>query len=471
MYKLSAIEIAKGIKNKEFSLDKVLDTFSSRIKSANPKYNAVVSLFDEPIIPENKDAEFFGVPILIKDNMCIKGKEMTCASKILKGYVAPYDAHVIAKLKKAGFVILGTANMDEFAFGSSCETSCYGPAKNPWNDEYVPGGSSGGSAASVGLGFSPVSLGSDTGGSIRQPASFCGVVGLKPTYARVSRYGLAAFGSSLDQIGPFSRYISDAAALLNVIAGKDKYDSTSSSREVEDYTKFLDADIKGIKIGIPKEFFIKGLDKEVQEKIEEVKSVLKTKGAIFEDISLPHTEYAVSVYYIIASSEASTNLSRYDGVRYGNRQKADDLLNLYKKTKKEGFGEEAKRRIMLGTFSLSSGYYDAYYLKAQKVRTLIKRDFEKVFKAYDAILTPTSPTPPFKIGEKTQDPLSMYLSDIYTISSNLAGVPAISIPCGFTENKLPVGFQLISDYFKEGTLFKIGYSYQSETTWHKEYPE
>ena len=479
LHKLSGLTISKKIKAGELSVKETADYFINRINTIDKDYNSVVKLFDQPIMPEKEtDSPLYGVPVLIKDNMNIQDQPLTCASKILKGYVAPYDAHVIEKIKSAGMVILGTVNMDEFAFGSSCETSCYGPTRNPWNNKYVPGGSSGGSAAAVGLGLVPITLGSDTGGSIRQPAAFCGVTGLKPTYGRVSRFGLVAFGSSLDQIGPFSRDISDSAAMLSVIAGKDNRDSTSADIAIDEYMT-LQSDVKGLKIGIPKEYFVDGLDDIVKQQIEKVKEFYQNKGAEIVEVSLPHTEYAVPVYYILASSEASTNLSRFDGIRYGDRKEAEELLDTYRSTRSQGFGAEAKRRIMLGTFSLSSGYYDAYYGKAQKVRTLIKQDFEKVFEKCDLLLTPTAPTPPFEIGSKSEDPISMYLSDIFTIPASLAGVPALSVPCGFTPMqdvgqacaKLPVAFQLIGNYFEEKKLFNTAYAYQQDTTWHKEFPE
>jgi aspartyl-tRNA(Asn)/glutamyl-tRNA(Gln) amidotransferase subunit A len=472
LHTLSGFEISHKIKNKELKLEEVISFFTKRIKEANPKLNAVVSLFDQPIGPdEDSQSKLWGVPILIKDNICIRDKEITCASKILEGFVSAYDATVISQIKKAGLVILGTANMDEFAFGSSCENSCYGPTHNPWDINRVPGGSSGGSAASVASGITPLALGSDTGGSIRQPASLCGVVGFKPTYGRISRFGLVAFGSSLDQIGPLTRDIADCAHLLNILSAKDERDSTSSLQKEEDFSKALKDDIKGLKIGIPRQYFIEGLDLEVKSKVKDAISLLKSKGAEFTEIDLPHTEYAVPTYYILGSCEASSNLSRFEGIKYGLRAKEKNLISLYRKTRKLGFGKEAKRRIMLGTFGLSSGYYEAYYLKALKARHLIKKDFEDIFKAYDAVITPTSPTPAFSLGEKTEDPISMYLSDIYTISSNLAGTPPVSIPCGFSKQGLPIGLQLIGKHFAESVLINISYSYQASTQWHKTFPK
>jgi aspartyl-tRNA(Asn)/glutamyl-tRNA(Gln) amidotransferase subunit A len=378
----------------------------------------------------------------------------------------------------AGGTILGIkTNMDEFAFGSSTENSCFGPTHNPWNPEYVPGGSSGGSAAAVGADEAIWALGSDTGGSIRQPASFCSVVGLKPTYGRVSRYGLIAFASSLDQIGPITKDVKDCAWLMNIISGYDSRDSTSVNRDVPDYTQALINDVEGIRIGIPKEYFIEGMDPEVKTITEEAINKLKGLGAICQEISLPHTEYAVAVYYIIATAEASSNLARFDGVQYGLRSrppaggKRQSMIEMYERTREEGFGEEVKRRVILGTFALSHGYYDAYYSRALKVRTLIKNDFDLAFQSVDCIVTPTSPTPPFKIGEKARDPLQMYLSDIYTISANLSGIPAISLPCGFTKANLPVGLQILSKPFDEEMLFRVSYTYEQNTAWHKEKPK
>jgi aspartyl-tRNA(Asn)/glutamyl-tRNA(Gln) amidotransferase subunit A len=417
-----------------------------------------------------------GIPIAIKDNICIKDNLTTCASHILEGFKPPYDATVITKLRNAGAGIFCSTNMDEFAFGSSTENSFYGPTHNPWDLERVPGGSSGGSAAAVSADLAVMALGSDTGGSIRQPASFCGIVGLKPTYGRVSRYGLIAFGSSLDQIGPLTKDVTDAVLLLNVIAGYDPNDSTSVDVAVPDYTKSLVKDVKGLKIGIPKEYFIEGIDKEVKDAIINAINLLTKLGAEKKEISLPHTEYAVPTYYIVATSEASSNLARFDGVQYGLRslskkKEISALIDMYFKTRQDGFGKEAKRRIMLGTYALSAGYYEAYYLRALKVRTLIKRDFDQAFKSVDCIITPTSPTPAFKIGEKMEDPLSMYLSDIFTISANLAGIPGISIPCGFTKNNLPIGLQILAKPFAEETLFRTAYTYEQNTEWHKQKPK
>jgi aspartyl-tRNA(Asn)/glutamyl-tRNA(Gln) amidotransferase subunit A len=396
----------------------------------------------------------------------------------LEKFRPPYDATVIRKLKEAGALILeAKTNMDEFAFGSSTENSCFTPTLNPWNLRCVPGGSSGGSAAAIAADEAILALGSDTGGSIRQPASFCGVVGLKPTYGRVSRYGLIAFASSLDQIGPITKDTRDSAILMNVISGYDPHDSTSVNIEVPDYTKALANDINDIKIGIPQEYFVEGMDSEIKTIIEEAINKLKGLGAICKDVSLPYTEYAVPVYYIIATAEASSNLARFDGVQYGFRatgaksEKIQNLIDMYKKSRGGGFGEEAKRRVILGTFVLSHGYYDAYYSRALKVRTLIKQDFDEIFKKFDCIVTPTSPTAAFQIGEKVKDPLKMYLSDIYTISANLAGIPAISMPCGFTKKGMPVGLQILAKPFNEEMLLRVAYTYEQNTPWHKIKPK
>lgn len=409
-----------------------------------------------------------GVPIAIKNNMCMKGELTTCASLILEGYRPSYNATVIEKLSAEGALLMGGANMDEFAFGSSCENSCYGPTKNPWDMTCIPGGSSGGSAAAVARGEVVAAMGSDTGGSIRQPAALCGVVALKPTYGRVSRYGLIAFASSLDQIGPLTRNVADCAVLLEVICGYDHRDSTSVNIEVPRYTESLNREIDGLTIGIPGEYFSSGIDEGVKARIDEAVKVFRGLGARTVDISLPHTKYAVSCYYIIAPAEASSNLARYDGVHYGHRNRgANDLIEMYIASRNEGFGAEAKRRILLGTYSLSSGYYEAYYLKAQKVRTRIADDFREAFKVCDCILTPTSPTTAFKVGERMDDPLKMYLSDIFTIPANLAGVPAVSIPCGMGENDLPVGLQLMAAPFKEEVLIRAAHAFERNTDHHK----
>lgn len=470
LVKHSAVEISRRIVSSDLSEEKVYSFFKQRIETIDPLLNSFVEVYN--FSRAGVGSSFLkGAPIAIKDNICIRQKKITCASKILCSHISVYDATVIVKLNAAGLNILGTTNMDEFAFGSSTENSCYGATKNPWDLTAVPGGSSGGSAAAVAARLVPFALGSDTGGSIRQPCSFCGVVGFKPTYGRVSRYGLVAFGSSLDQIGPITTNFVDCAHLLNIICGADERDSTCVDLETPDFTQALIDDARDIKIGIPREYFSQGLDKQVRQAIEEAIDVFKQKGAKIVEIDLPHTQYAVAVYYIIASSEAGSNLQRFDGVKYGLREDASDLREVYARTRKYGFGLEAKRRIFLGTHSLSSGYYDAYYLKALKVRRLIKQDFDRAFEEIDVILTPTSPTPAFKIGEKSNDPLQMYLSDIYTISTNLAGLPAVSLPCGFTKGKLPIGLQLIGRQFDEAALIRLGYTYQSRTDFHKQIPE
>jgi aspartyl-tRNA(Asn)/glutamyl-tRNA(Gln) amidotransferase subunit A len=425
---------------------------------------------DEKIASGKETGALEGVPIAIKDNILIKNLRMTASSKILENYIAPYDATVIEKLKNSGAVFVGKTKLDEFAMGSSTENSAFFTTKNPWDTERIPGGSSGGSASAVGAMTAPLALGTDTGGSIRQPASCCGIVGVKPTYGRVSRFGAVAFASSLDQIGPMSKTVEDSALLLNVIAGYDKKDSTSINKEVPDYVKNINKDLKGLKIGLPKEYFIDGLDTDVKKSIDETIKIYKSLGCDIVEISLPHTDYAIAVYYIICCSEASANLARYDGVRYGFRAECDNLSDEYKKSRGQGFGPEVKRRIMLGTYALSAGYYDAYYGKAQKVRTLIKQDFEKAYEKVDIIMTPSAPTPAFKIGEKSSDPLQMYLSDIFTISCNLAGVAGMSVPCGFSKEGIPLGMQLLSKYFDEEKMFNVAYKYQQATDFHKQFP-
>ena len=412
-----------------------------------------------------------GIPIAIKDNLNVLGDPCTCASKILDGYKAPYDATAIARLRQAGAIFLGRTNMDEFAMGSSTENSALGITRNPWDSSRIPGGSSGGSAAAVGGRIALAALGSDTGGSIRQPAALCGCVGLKPTYGRISRYGLVAFASSLDQIGPLTRTVEDSAILLSALAGHDPHDNTTDLRKPESFLTKPDASVKGLRVGIPKEYFIPGMDAETEAAVRQSAEWFKKNGATLVDISLPHTPSAIAVYYILATAEASANLARFDGVRYGRRA-ADprDVLDLYHRTRSEGFGPEVKRRIILGTFVLSAGYTDAYYRKAQKVRGLIRQDFEKAFASCDLLLTPTSPEPAFKLGERTQDPLKMYLADVFTISVNLAGNPAISLPCGFTKSNLPIGLQLIGPRFGEEKILQAGHSYEQAHDWHKRLP-
>ena len=443
-----------------------------RIEKSNDRLNTFLKLNREAAIERATamDAEIksavqtkplAGVPVAVKDNMCTMGLRTTCGSRILGDYLPPYTATAVAKMEEAGAIILGKTNCDEFAMGSSNENSAFGPVRNPWNDEYVPGGSSGGSAVAVAAGLASVSLGSDTGGSIRQPASFCGVVGLKPTYGRVSRYGLVAFASSLDQIGPFAATVRDAARTLQVIAGRDRYDSTSANVEAPDYLGALTGDVKGLRVGVPPECFAEGLDQEVREKVEAAIQTLRARGAEIVEVSLPHTKYAIAVYYIIATAEASSNLARFDGVRYGFRaEEGRTLSEMYRRTRDEGFGTEVKRRIMLGTFALSSGYYDAYYEKAQRVRSMLVNDFAEAFKKCDVIATPTAPTPPFKLGEKTADPLAMYLSDIYTVTINLAGLPGVSVPCGLSRDGLPVGLQLMGNHFDEARLLNAAHAYE-----------
>ena len=477
IYKLTAHELLEKIKNKELTSAEVLSTLDKRVKEVDPKVKAYVRSDKATALASDagkNSGALAGVAVSIKDNICTEGFNTECCSKILGGFKPPYDATVIKKLKEAGAAIFNLkTNMDEFAFGSSTENSYFGPTHNPWDLECVPGGSSGGSAACVAADEAFLALGSDTGGSIRQPAAFCGVVGLKPTYGRVSRYGLIAFASSLDQIGPITKDVWDCAILANVICGYDPNDSTSVNIEVPDYTKAIGRDIKGIKIGIPKEYFVEGMDPEVKKITQDAINKLKELGASAKEISLSHTEYAIPVYYIVATAEASSNLARFDGVQYGYRSQAEQqsLIDMYQKTRDEGFGEEAKRRIILGTFALSHGYYDAYYLSALKVRTLIKKDFDEAFKEFDCVVTPTSPTPAFKIAEKIKDPLKMYLSDIYTISANLAGLPAISIPCGFTKKGLPVGLQILAKPFAEELIFRVAHAYEQNTEWHKIKPK
>jgi aspartyl-tRNA(Asn)/glutamyl-tRNA(Gln) amidotransferase subunit A len=477
---LTISELRRLLDNRNVRPLEILEDVFKRIDSVEDRIKAYITISKEDAFEMAKKAEakilsnnasiLTGIPVAIKDNICTSGILTTCASKILNNFIPPYDSTVVIKLKEQGFVITGKTNLDEFAMGSSTENSGYYTTRNPWDLERVPGGSSGGSAAAVAADECIAAIGSDTGGSIRQPASLCGVVGLKPTYGRVSRYGLVAFASSLDQIGPITKDVTDAAIMLNVIAGYDKKDSTSVPKNVPDYVSCLGRDIKGMRIGIPKEYFIEGLDPEVDKAVRGAVKKLESLGVTATEVSLPHTGYAVATYYIVATSEASSNLARYDGVKYGFRVEGKDLIDMYMKTRAQGFGAEVKRRIMLGTYALSAGYYEAYYKKAQQVRTLIKDDFEEAFKIVDVIVTPTSPTPAFKIGEKAAEPLQMYLSDIYTISANLAGLPALSIPCGFSKNNLPLGLQIIGRPFEEETILKIAYAYEQSTEWHLRRP-
>ncbi|MTH54206.1 Asp-tRNA(Asn)/Glu-tRNA(Gln) amidotransferase subunit GatA [Bacillus mangrovi] len=475
-------ELKQRLHKKDITVTDLVDESYKRISEVEDKVQAFMTLdeerarsyakqLDEAVGTRDELGLLFGIPIGVKDNIVTKDLRTTCSSKILENFMPIYDATVVQKLQQAESVTIGKLNMDEFAMGSSTENSGFKPTRNPWNLETVPGGSSGGSAASVAAGEVPFSLGSDTGGSIRQPAAYCGVVGLKPTYGRVSRFGLVAFASSLDQIGPITRTVEDNAYLLQAIAGGDQMDTTSANVDVPDYVSSLTGDIKGLKIAVPKEYLGEGVSEEAKNSVLEALKVLEAQGATWEEVSLPHSKYALATYYLLASSEASSNLSRFDGIRYGYRtDNAENLIDLYKQTRAEGFGNEVKRRIMLGTFALSSGYYDAYYKKAQKVRTLIKKDFEDVFEKYDVIVGPTTPTPAFKIGEKTDDPLTMYANDILTIPVNLAGVPGISVPCGFS-NGLPLGLQIIGKHFDESTIYRVAHVFEQATDHHKAKPE
>jgi aspartyl-tRNA(Asn)/glutamyl-tRNA(Gln) amidotransferase subunit A len=470
------------LKKKEISSEELTRAILGRINDVDSQVDAFVTVVEEMAMEQAKEADrqisagqcepLTGIPLGIKDLICTRNLRTSCASKILENYMPPYDATVIKKIKKAGAVIIGKLNMDEFAMGSSTENSGLKITHNPWDLDRIPGGSSGGSAAAVAADMCLGALGSDTGGSIRQPASHCGVVGMKPTYGRVSRFGLVAFASSLDQIGPLAKNITDCAYLLNTIAGHDSADSTSVAVDVPDYTASLNGDLKGLKIGIPKEYFITdGLDSEVAASVNSAIQRIEALGAERVEISLPHTKFAVAVYYVIAPSEASSNLARYDGVKYGFRDDADaDLIGMYRKTRSRGFGPEVQRRIIIGTYCLSAGYYDAYYGKASQVRTLIMTDFHNAFDICDVILCPVAPTPAFKIGEKIDDPLTMYLSDIFTLSANLAGIPGMSIPCGFSKHGLPIGLQLMAKHFNEEMLFKIAYNFEQATDFHKRKP-
>lgn len=481
MHRLTLFQAKETLKSKKHSSVELTNAVYQRIDAVEDRVKAYLHLTRESALQQAReadkkiaagnDAPLLGIPVAIKDNICTQGIRTSCASHILDTFISPYDATVVKRLKDAGAVIVGKTNMDEFAMGSSTENSHFYPTKNPWDLTRVPGGSSGGSVAAVSAHECLASLGSDTGGSIRQPASFCGVTGLKPTYGRVSRFGLVAFASSLDQIGPITKTVADTALMMNVIGGKDPMDSTSVDTPLPDFTQALTRGVKGMKIGIPKEYFTSGIDPEVERALQDAIRTLEKLGMKQVEISLPHTKYAVATYYILACAEASTNLSRYDGVKYGYRaDNAKNLLDMYMTTREEGFGEEVKRRIILGTFVLSSGYYDAYYLKGQKVRTLIKQDFETALKQCDVIVAPNSPIPPFKLNEKMGDPLQMYLSDIYTISINLAGIPAMSVPCGFTGGGLPVGMQLIGRHFDEESLLNVGHQFQLNTDHHLKQP-
>ena len=482
LYSKTLSEIAKDIKDKKVTIKEVLDSVYKRIEEVEPKVGAYITLTKNEAYKRSDELQekldkgediglLGGVPIAIKDNICTKNVKTTCASKMLENFEPIYNATVIEKLEDAGAIMIGKTNMDEFAMGSSTETSYFKKTANPWDVERVPGGSSGGSAACVSADMAYAALGSDTGGSIRQPASYCSVVGLKPTYGLISRYGLIAFASSLDQIGPFGKTVEDAAIMLNVIAGHDKKDTTSADLEKKDYTKSLVNDVKGMKIGIHVSFVNDGINKDVKEAYDNSVNTLKELGAEIVDVKLEYAKYSLSTYYIIATAEASSNLGRYDGIRYGHRAKEfSDLIDLYTKSRTEGFGDEVKRRIMLGTYVLSSGYYDAYYKRAQQVRTLIVEDFKKTFESCDAIMIPTAPNTSFKMGEHSTNPLEMYLEDIFTVPVNIAGLPAISIPGGFASNGMPIGLQLITKAFDEEKLLQIAYTYEQNTEFSKKKP-
>ncbi len=478
---LTIHEAHRLLKNRQLSSVDLTKACLERISQVDPQVRACITVTGETALRQARQADernaagsitpLSGIPVLVKDVICTRGVPTTCGSKILENFIPPYDATVIEKLNDAGAVIIGKTNMDEFAMGSSTENSAFFTTRNPWDTSRVPGGSSGGSAAAVAAGETVFALGSDTGGSIRQPAGFCSVVGLKPTYGRVSRFGLVAFASSLDQIGPLTQDVTDSALVLNAIAGHDPRDSTSMPHPVPDYTRCLSGDIKGMHIGIPGEYFVEGMQPAVAAAVKTAIGKLEELGAVVDwDVSLPSTPYALAVYYIIAPSEASANLARYDGVKYGFSYAADTMWDALEKTRQYGFGAEVKRRIMLGTYALSAGYYDAYYLKAQKVRTLIRREFDTAFEKYDALVTPTSPTVPFRIGEKTDDPVQMYLADVCTMPVNIAGLPAVSLPAGFADG-LPIGLQVIGKPFAEETILKVAHAYEQATDWHKQKPD
>jgi aspartyl-tRNA(Asn)/glutamyl-tRNA(Gln) amidotransferase subunit A len=482
LYQQTISSLQEKLRSGETTAVEIVQSVFGRIDAVEKDISAYILLTRETALEEAARADaalrkgdvrpLTGIPIALKDLLCTRGVATTCGSRILSNFVPPYDAAVVEKLRDAGAVFTGKTNMDEFAMGSSTETSAFGVTRNPWDLERIPGGSSGGSAAAVAADECIAAIGSDTGGSIRQPAALCGVVGMKPTYGRVSRYGLVAFASSLDQIGPFTKDVEDCAILMNVIAGYDPRESTSVPADVPDYRQYLGRGIDGWTVGVPKEYFIEGIDPEVLTAVRKAIAVIEGLGAKCIEISLPHTEYCLAVYYIVAPAEASSNLARYDGVKYGFRAPdSRDLLDMYKKSRSAGFGAEVKRRIMLGTYVLSSGYYDAYYKKASQVRALIKQDFDEAFKSCDVILTPTTPTPAFRIGEKTDDPLQMYLSDILTISTNLAGIPGVSVPCGFTQAGLPIGLQLLAGHFEEAKLFQIAAAYEKQANLGKRRPK
>ncbi len=477
LHQLTLHQAAEILQKGEISSEELCQAVLRRIEAVEPKIHSYVTVMKQdesvPVSGEalSNDPLLAGIPLAVKDNIVTRGIRTTCSSRVLADFVPPYDATVISRLKEQGAVLLGKTNLDEFAMGSSTETSAMGTTRNPWNPACIPGGSSGGSAAAVAADACIAALGSDTGGSIRQPAAHCGVVGLKPTYGRVSRFGLVAFASSLDQIGPLTKDVQDAALLLQVISGPDPKDSTSVDHPVPDYLTALTGELKGVTVGVPKEYFIEGMQPEVVRAVRRALALLESEGAKIQEVSLPHTDYAVATYYILATAEASSNLARYDGVKYGYRAEgAEELIEMYRKTRAEGFGKEVKRRIMLGTYALSSGYYDAYYRKAQQVRTLIKEDFNRAFEACDVLMTPTSPTTAFRIGEKIEDPLQMYLSDILTLAVNLAGIPGISVPCGFDNAGLPIGLQILGKHFDEATILNVAYAYEQRNDWYKQRP-
>lgn len=474
-------ELQEGLQKKQFSVSDIVAAANERIDAVDDKVGAFLTRneaaledakkLDEQLASESSSNPLFGIPIGIKDNMVTKGLRTTCASRILENFIPVHNATVVERLQSAGTVLMGKLNMDEFAMGSTTETSAFQRTRNPWNLDYIPGGSSGGSAAAVAAGEVYFALGSDTGGSIRQPAAFCGLVGLKPSYGLVSRSGLVSYASSFDAIGPITRTVTDAAYALQAIAGHDALDSTSANVSIPNYSSALNGDIKGMKIGVPKEYMGAGVDDDVKEKVLAALKVLEDLGAIIEEVTLPHTEYAIATYYVLAPAEASSNLARFDGVRYGRRiEESKDLLDLYLESRSRGFGPEVKQRIMIGTYCLSSGYYDAYYLKAQKVRTLIRQDFEKLFQTYDLIIGPTTPTTAYKFGEYEQDPMTIYMKDILTISVNLAGLPAISVPAGFGANGMPVGLQMIGKAFDEATVLRAAHAFEQHTDHHRARP-
>jgi aspartyl-tRNA(Asn)/glutamyl-tRNA(Gln) amidotransferase subunit A len=481
MYKSTLAQLSIALESKKISSEELTRLYIERCNKHNNSLNCFITITEEEALKKARQADkkrasgdynlLTGIPIAQKDIFCTNGTKTTCGSKMLDNFVAPYDATLIKKMNDAGLIMLGKTNMDEFAMGSSNETSFYGPVKNPWDGSRVPGGSSGGSASAVAARLTPAATGTDTGGSIRQPSSFCGITGLKPTYGRVSRYGMVAFASSLDQGGPMTQTAEDAALIMNIIAGFDEHDSTSTEKPTDNYTEKLNNSIKGLKIGLPKQYFDENLDNNVADVIENGLKELEKLGAKCVDVELPHTELSIPAYYVIAPAECSSNLSRYDGVRFGHRCKEPkNLSDLYCRSRQEGFGKEVKRRIMIGTYVLSAGYYDAYYIKAQKIRQIISNDFQNVFKNVDIIAGPTTTGVAFKLNEKLNDPISMYLSDLYTVSVNLAGLPAISVPSGFI-NKLPVGMQLIGNYFQESLLMNVAHQYQKVTDWHQKIPQ